>query len=293
VLLDALLDAGVKCRVHDSEAMPNVRKLYGDRLVYCDRPYGALEGADGLAIVTEWKEFRSPDFEVMRRLLREKSSSTAQSLRTETTPEPRLHLLRHRTQGELIPAGSVVARRAADAYTEQRPPPNAFRPREPCLPCCPSSNSARTTLRRNGPLSVLRDVNLELQPGDARAVMGPSGSGKSTLLYILGTLDRPSSGAVRINATDPFALSEPELAVFRNRNVGFVFQDHHLLPQCSVLENVLIPTLARSAAGMPKWARQLLERVGLSRAWSTGRRNCPAANGSAWPSHARSSTAQP
>src|SRR5262245_45570171 len=119
---------------------------------------------------------------------------------------------------------------------------------------------------RNGPLPVLRDVNLELQPGDALAVMGPSGSGKSTLLYILGTLDRPSSGVVRINGTDPFALSEPELAAFRNRNVGFVFQDHHLLPQCSVLENVLIPTLARGASegDAEKWARELLERVGLS-----------------------------
>jgi UDPglucose 6-dehydrogenase len=72
VLLDALLEAGAKCRVHDSEAMPNVRKIYGDRIVYCDRPYGALEGADGLAIMTEWQEFRNPDFEIMRRLLREK-----------------------------------------------------------------------------------------------------------------------------------------------------------------------------------------------------------------------------
>ena len=72
VLIDALLAAGVHCRVHDPEAMPNVRAQYGDKLTYCDRPYGALEGADGLAIVTEWQEFRNPDFEVMRRLLREK-----------------------------------------------------------------------------------------------------------------------------------------------------------------------------------------------------------------------------
>jgi len=71
VLLDALLADGVKLRVHDPEALPNVRAIYGDRLVYCDRPYGALEGADGLAIVTEWQEFRNPDFEVMRRLLRQ------------------------------------------------------------------------------------------------------------------------------------------------------------------------------------------------------------------------------
>jgi UDPglucose 6-dehydrogenase len=72
VLIDALLAAGVSLRVHDPEAMANVRALYGDRLVYCDRPYGALEGADGLAIVTEWQEFRNPDFEIMRRLMRER-----------------------------------------------------------------------------------------------------------------------------------------------------------------------------------------------------------------------------
>src|SRR5215467_2227318 len=97
---------------------------------------------------------------------------------------------------------------------------------------------------RSGPLSVLRDVDLELQPGAAVAVMGPSGSGKSTLLYILGTLDRPTAGEVRLGDNDPFALPEKQLADFRNRHIGFVFQDHHLLPQCSVLENVLIPTLA-------------------------------------------------
>jgi UDPglucose 6-dehydrogenase len=70
--LDALLADGAQLRVHDPEALANVRALYGDKLVYCDRPYGALEGADGLVIVTEWQEFRNPDFEIMRRLLREK-----------------------------------------------------------------------------------------------------------------------------------------------------------------------------------------------------------------------------
>src|SRR3954470_9232291 len=99
---------------------------------------------------------------------------------------------------------------------------------------------------RSGPLPVLRDVNLELRLGEALAVMGPSGSGKSTLLYILGTLDQPTSGQVGLSDTDPFALSEGEVAEFRNRHIGFVFQDHHLLPQCSVLENVLIPTLTGS-----------------------------------------------
>jgi lipoprotein-releasing system ATP-binding protein len=121
---------------------------------------------------------------------------------------------------------------------------------------------------RSGPLPVLRGIDLELQRGDALAVMGPSGSGKSTLLHILGTLDRPTSGTVKLDNKDPFALSEPELADFRNRFIGFVFQDHHLLPQCSVLENVLIPTLidpnktTRSAA--EKYAKELLERVGLN-----------------------------
>ena len=118
---------------------------------------------------------------------------------------------------------------------------------------------------RSGGLSVLRDVNLDLNPGDALAVLGPSGSGKSTLLHILGTLDRPTSGTVRIADKDPFALPEAQLADFRNRHVGFVFQDHFLLPQCTVLENVLIPTLAsKNRLGAEGWARQLLDRVGLA-----------------------------
>jgi lipoprotein-releasing system ATP-binding protein len=119
---------------------------------------------------------------------------------------------------------------------------------------------------RSGPLSVLRDVSLDLQRGDALAVMGPSGSGKSTLLHILGTLDRPTAGFVRLDGKDPFALSEPQLADFRNRHIGFVFQDHYLLPQCSVLENVLIPTLVghEGRGEVEARARQLLERVGLA-----------------------------
>jgi lipoprotein-releasing system ATP-binding protein len=119
---------------------------------------------------------------------------------------------------------------------------------------------------RSGPLTVLRDVSLQLERGQALAVMGPSGSGKSTLLHILGTLDQPTSGTVRLAGNDPFALSERDLADFRNKNIGFVFQDHYLLPQCSVLENVLIPTLAgaQSDGQTEKWARELLDRVGLS-----------------------------
>jgi len=120
---------------------------------------------------------------------------------------------------------------------------------------------------RSGPLSVLRDVNFSLQRGEALAVMGPSGSGKSTLLHILGTLDSPTSGTVSLEGTDPFQLQESKLAGFRNSRIGFVFQDHHLLPQCSVLENVLIPTLVskNTAPGTTEpYARQLLDRVGLT-----------------------------
>src|SRR5580700_3783731 len=119
---------------------------------------------------------------------------------------------------------------------------------------------------RMGPLSVLRGVRFSLDRGDALAIMGPSGSGKSTLLHILGTLDTPTSGTITLENTNPFTLPERELAAFRNRRIGFVFQDHHLLPQCSVLENVLIPTLVNrdtQPTDTENYARQLLERVGL------------------------------
>ena len=120
---------------------------------------------------------------------------------------------------------------------------------------------------RSGSLTVLEGVTLALVSGDAVAITGPSGSGKSTLLHILGTLDRPTSGTVRLDGTDPFALSDSDLAVFRNKRIGFVFQDHHLLPQCSVLENVLIPTLVdrnMKPADAEGFARELLDRVGLA-----------------------------
>ncbi len=120
----------------------------------------------------------------------------------------------------------------------------------------------------NGTLPVLSGISLSLARGDAAAVMGPSGSGKSTLLYILGALDRPTSGSVTLDAADPFALGEKDLATFRNRHIGFVFQDHCLLPQCSVLENVLIPTLVQSGSSSSneyaERARLLLEQVGLT-----------------------------
>ncbi len=107
-------------------------------------------------------------------------------------------------------------------------------------------------------------MSLTLAPGQSLCIMGPSGSGKSTLLYILGTLEPPTSGTVTLDGRDPFRLPEPELAAFRNRQVGFVFQDHCLLPQCSVLENVLAPTLvARSRDGLGERARALIEKVGL------------------------------
>ncbi len=119
---------------------------------------------------------------------------------------------------------------------------------------------------RSGPLAVLAGVSLSLADGDAVAITGPSGSGKSTLLHILGTLDRPTAGTVDLDGQNPFALDDAGLATFRNERIGFVFQDHHLLPQFNVLENVLIPTLVnptREAAALEATARQLLDRVGL------------------------------
>jgi lipoprotein-releasing system ATP-binding protein len=118
-----------------------------------------------------------------------------------------------------------------------------------------------------GPLAVLEDVNLSLAPGTAAAITGPSGSGKSSLLYMLGALEPPTSGRVTLGGQDPFALSPAAIADFRNRQIGFVFQDHCLLPQCSVLENVLVPTLiadARERKAAVDIGRTLLDRVGLS-----------------------------
>jgi lipoprotein-releasing system ATP-binding protein len=116
-----------------------------------------------------------------------------------------------------------------------------------------------------GPLRVLSDVDLTLEAGDSVSIVGPSGSGKSTLLYILGALEPPTSGTVWLNGKNPYALDDRGLAAFRNLQVGFVFQDHHLLPQCTVLENVLIPTLmSANPDGSPiDRARDLLDRVGL------------------------------
>ena len=116
------------------------------------------------------------------------------------------------------------------------------------------------------PVPVLREASLSVARSESLAIVGPSGSGKSTLLNLLGTLDTPDSGSVWFEGRDLTGLSAKELAVLRNRRIGFVFQNHHLLPQCTVLENVLIPTLAgagRTPREAEHRARQLLDRVGL------------------------------
>jgi len=126
-------------------------------------------------------------------------------------------------------------------------------------------------------ICVLKDITLTIAPGESLVIVGPSGSGKSTLLNIIGALDRPSSGKVLFDGSDLAKLSEEQLARIRNRHIGFVFQLHHLLPQCTVLENVLVPTLVDKFSPRVFWRRQkrgrgmtdegraveLLERVGL------------------------------
>ena len=128
------------------------------------------------------------------------------------------------------------------------------------------SNLAKSFPGSPDSLTVLRDVSMELSAGDSVAIVGPSGSGKSTLLQILGTLDHPDTGTVSINGINPFELDENALAQFRNQHIGFVFQDHHLLPQLSVLENVLVPALAlgKTSAEQMNRAHTLIESVGLA-----------------------------
>ena len=126
------------------------------------------------------------------------------------------------------------------------------------------SNVTKDYPTPTGPLRILENVSFSMAPGEAAAIMGPSGSGKSTLLYILGALDRPTSGTVTLGGEDPFTLNANALAAFRNRRIGFVFQDHALLPQCSVLENVLVPTLVGAPdPDATSRAKALLDRVGL------------------------------
>jgi lipoprotein-releasing system ATP-binding protein len=115
-----------------------------------------------------------------------------------------------------------------------------------------------------GPLRIVSDVTLSLPGGSAVSIMGPSGSGKSTLLYLLGALEPPSNGTITLNGQNPFQLNPKQLAAFRNRQIGFIFQDHCLLPQCSVIENVLTPTLVSTPNGdTPGRAAELLKHVGL------------------------------
>lgn len=116
------------------------------------------------------------------------------------------------------------------------------------------------------PVPVLHGISFTIRRGDSLAIVGPSGCGKSTLLNILGSLDSPTRGSIQLDGEELAHLSEPELATIRNQKIGFIFQSHHLLPQCSVFENILIPTLAdtgRAPADASEHARQLLERVGL------------------------------
>ena len=123
---------------------------------------------------------------------------------------------------------------------------------------------AKTYEAPGGPLKVLTEVTFTLRPGESAAIMGPSGSGKSSLLYVLGGLEPPTSGRVTLGGHNPYELDGDDLAAFRNRQVGFVFQDHCLLPQCTVIENVLVPTLVGEPdGGASDRARALLDDVGL------------------------------
>ncbi len=128
-------------------------------------------------------------------------------------------------------------------------------------------NIGKEFVTRNGTLSVLRDCSFELHAGQSLSIVGPSGSGKSTLLAILGTLEPATSGKVTLNDVDLQAVPERELPALRRHQIGFVFQEHHLLPQCTALENVLMPLLAegRISETQKSQAAELLSKVGLER----------------------------
>ena len=134
------------------------------------------------------------------------------------------------------------------------------------MPRLQAENITKQYPTRAQPLEVLRGVSLQLDAGQNLAIVGPSGSGKSTLLSILGTLESPTAGRVLLDGIDPATLDERQLAAFRSRRIGFVFQDHYLLPQCSVPENVLLPAVPRGAVRGEtiQRAEMLLERVGLA-----------------------------
>jgi lipoprotein-releasing system ATP-binding protein len=120
---------------------------------------------------------------------------------------------------------------------------------------------------RNGLITILKNISLDVTESETVAIVGPSGSGKSTLLNIIGALDKPTSGIVKLAGREFSGLNEKDLALIRNCEIGFVFQLHHLLPQCSVLENVLIPTIPlrkhHKTENKEKLAMELLNRVGL------------------------------
>jgi len=124
---------------------------------------------------------------------------------------------------------------------------------------------SKSFLIPSGPLHVLKEVSFTLAPGDRMAIMGPSGSGKSTLLSILGALEEPTSGTVRLGGADLCSMTPDGRAAFRNRRIGFVFQDHHLLAGCTAIDNVVLPALATGSVSrdIEARARRLLERVGL------------------------------
>lgn len=127
-------------------------------------------------------------------------------------------------------------------------------------------NVTKDFATRGDPLVVLQGISFQLESGQSLAIIGPSGSGKTTLLNLLGALESPSSGSVTLDGQNPAELPDKAVAAFRSRQIGFIFQDHHLLPQCSVLENVLVPTIAdgRTTPEDIERARHLLDRVGLS-----------------------------
>jgi lipoprotein-releasing system ATP-binding protein len=128
-----------------------------------------------------------------------------------------------------------------------------------------AKNLSKSYQTPRGPLPILNGVTLSLASGDAISIIGPSGTGKSTLLYVLGALEPPTSGEVMLDGCNPYSLSDKDVSAFRNKEVGFVFQDHCLLPQCTVLENVLIPTMVGEKSSEPEQrAKQLLDQVGLS-----------------------------
>lgn len=125
----------------------------------------------------------------------------------------------------------------------------------------------RDIVRRYDSLEVLKGVSLDVHPAEVAAIVGPSGAGKTTLLQIIGTLDRPDSGTVRYGETDVFSLKGNRLAEFRNRNIGFIFQFHQLLPEFSMLENVAMPALiaGKSRSEAFAQARKLISYLGLEK----------------------------